>query len=325
MAGGVVSMSGEEGERAFVVRHAIEGRLSQREASERLGIGVRRFRRDAGGGEAGGAGPDQDIDRDGAPAPDRTRPVAAEEATCQARVPTARAPPAIRRADPDRREPARAREGAGRDVGLARRHADQHDEARRPLDQRADGARPLGAKDKVALAVAGDRAALDFLGPVLDVGHGDQLAAQLAALRLAAAGGLGAAQAADRLAPQFAARQGVDRLVRHAKAGFPLRSRVLPPAAARDLLRRPARPQKAGRFGEKRAVTRHPRLAPGQLPLGCRSCFGCFRPVPVAASVPVDLVRDRARLASGRSSGCPSRRASAGLWSVASTRYVRFT
>jgi transposase len=45
MVGGVLSMSGEERERAFLVRQAVEGRLSQREASERLGIGVRQFKR----------------------------------------------------------------------------------------------------------------------------------------------------------------------------------------------------------------------------------------------------------------------------------------
>ncbi len=45
MADGVVSMSGEERDRAFLVRQAIEGRLSQREASERLGLGVRQFKR----------------------------------------------------------------------------------------------------------------------------------------------------------------------------------------------------------------------------------------------------------------------------------------
>jgi transposase len=38
-------MSGRERDRAFVVRQAIEGGLSQREASERLGIGVRQFKR----------------------------------------------------------------------------------------------------------------------------------------------------------------------------------------------------------------------------------------------------------------------------------------
>jgi transposase len=38
-------MSGEERDRAFLVRQAIEGRLSQREASERLGLGVRQFKR----------------------------------------------------------------------------------------------------------------------------------------------------------------------------------------------------------------------------------------------------------------------------------------
>ncbi len=45
MVGGVLLMSGEERERAFLVRQAIEGCLSQREASERLGIGVRQFKR----------------------------------------------------------------------------------------------------------------------------------------------------------------------------------------------------------------------------------------------------------------------------------------
>jgi transposase len=38
-------MSGGERDRAFLVRQATEGRLSQREASERLGIGVRQFKR----------------------------------------------------------------------------------------------------------------------------------------------------------------------------------------------------------------------------------------------------------------------------------------
>jgi hypothetical protein len=41
MVGGVVSMSGKERERAFLVRQAVAGGLSQREASERPGIGVR--------------------------------------------------------------------------------------------------------------------------------------------------------------------------------------------------------------------------------------------------------------------------------------------
>ena len=45
MVGGVVSMSGKERERAFLVRQAVAGGLSQREASERAGIGVRQFKR----------------------------------------------------------------------------------------------------------------------------------------------------------------------------------------------------------------------------------------------------------------------------------------
>jgi transposase len=45
MAAGDLLMSGSERERAFVVRQSAEGRLSQREASERLGIGVRQFKR----------------------------------------------------------------------------------------------------------------------------------------------------------------------------------------------------------------------------------------------------------------------------------------
>ena len=45
MGGGVFSMSGAERERAHLVRHAIEGHLSQREASQRLGIGVGQFKR----------------------------------------------------------------------------------------------------------------------------------------------------------------------------------------------------------------------------------------------------------------------------------------
>jgi transposase len=45
MADGVLLMSGSERDRAFLVRQAVEGRLGQREASERLGISVRQFKR----------------------------------------------------------------------------------------------------------------------------------------------------------------------------------------------------------------------------------------------------------------------------------------
>ena len=45
MADGVLLMSGSEGERAFLVGQSVEGRLGQREASERLGISVRQFKR----------------------------------------------------------------------------------------------------------------------------------------------------------------------------------------------------------------------------------------------------------------------------------------
>lgn len=38
-------MSGRERDRAFVVRQCVEGLLSQLEASERLGIGVRQVKR----------------------------------------------------------------------------------------------------------------------------------------------------------------------------------------------------------------------------------------------------------------------------------------
>jgi transposase len=45
MVEGVLSMSGKERDRSCLVRQAIEGRLGQREASERLGMSVRQFRR----------------------------------------------------------------------------------------------------------------------------------------------------------------------------------------------------------------------------------------------------------------------------------------
>src|SRR6202051_860201 len=45
MADGGLLMSGSERDRAFLVRQAVEGRLGQREASERLGISVRQFKR----------------------------------------------------------------------------------------------------------------------------------------------------------------------------------------------------------------------------------------------------------------------------------------
>jgi hypothetical protein len=41
MLEGMVLMRRVEQERAFTVRQCVEGRLSQREASDRLGIGVR--------------------------------------------------------------------------------------------------------------------------------------------------------------------------------------------------------------------------------------------------------------------------------------------
>ena len=45
MAGGLLEMSSDERERSHLVRGCVEARLSQREASERLGIGVRQFKR----------------------------------------------------------------------------------------------------------------------------------------------------------------------------------------------------------------------------------------------------------------------------------------
>jgi transposase len=45
MAEGFLEMSADERERSHLVRQHVEGRLGQREASERLGIGVRQFKR----------------------------------------------------------------------------------------------------------------------------------------------------------------------------------------------------------------------------------------------------------------------------------------
>ena len=45
MAGGLLVLSSEERERSHLVRACVEARLSQREASERLGIGIRQFKR----------------------------------------------------------------------------------------------------------------------------------------------------------------------------------------------------------------------------------------------------------------------------------------
>ena len=45
MSGGVLSMSGKERERAFVVRRCTEGRLRQWAASQRLGVCVGQFKR----------------------------------------------------------------------------------------------------------------------------------------------------------------------------------------------------------------------------------------------------------------------------------------
>ena len=45
MPEGTISMTKVERERAFVVRQCIEGALCQREAAERLGIGVRQVKR----------------------------------------------------------------------------------------------------------------------------------------------------------------------------------------------------------------------------------------------------------------------------------------
>ena len=45
MAEGLLTMSVAELERSHVVRQAVEDRLSQQEGAERLGIGVRQFKR----------------------------------------------------------------------------------------------------------------------------------------------------------------------------------------------------------------------------------------------------------------------------------------
>lgn len=45
MSDGVLTMSCSERERVFLVRQSVAGQLSQREASERLGLGVRQFKR----------------------------------------------------------------------------------------------------------------------------------------------------------------------------------------------------------------------------------------------------------------------------------------
>jgi transposase len=45
MSGGMLTMSAKERERAFLVRQAVRGELSQRVCAERLGIGVRQFKR----------------------------------------------------------------------------------------------------------------------------------------------------------------------------------------------------------------------------------------------------------------------------------------
>jgi transposase len=45
MAGGFLEMSSDERERSHLVRACVEARMGQREASERLGIGVRQFKR----------------------------------------------------------------------------------------------------------------------------------------------------------------------------------------------------------------------------------------------------------------------------------------
>jgi transposase len=54
MVCGVLAMSGVERDRAFLVRQATEGRLSQRVASERLGLSVRQFKRLVRAWRAGG-------------------------------------------------------------------------------------------------------------------------------------------------------------------------------------------------------------------------------------------------------------------------------
>ena len=54
MVCGVLAMSGVERDRAFLVCQATEGRLSQREASERLGLSVRQFKRLVRAWRAGG-------------------------------------------------------------------------------------------------------------------------------------------------------------------------------------------------------------------------------------------------------------------------------
>jgi transposase len=45
MSGGILTMNGKERERGCLVRQAVRGELGQRECAERLGIGVRQFKR----------------------------------------------------------------------------------------------------------------------------------------------------------------------------------------------------------------------------------------------------------------------------------------
>jgi hypothetical protein len=123
----------------------------------------------------------------------------------------------------------------------------QHDQTGGALHQRAHGAGAPGTEDEIALPVPRHQAALNLLRPLLDVGHVAELAAPFGTLRLAASHWLGLAQIGQQLAPQLAARQGVERsverLVRDPQTGRLLHAILNPFAPTRDLLRRPTKPQ----------------------------------------------------------------------------------
>ncbi len=190
-------------------------------------------------------------------------------------------------------------ESAGGDIRLARGHPHQDDIAGCAFHQRADRTGPSGTHNEVALPMARHQTALDFLRPVLDIGHAAELAAALAAFWLATAVWLVLAQARDQLAAQFAARQGVDRgvdrLVRHTQARLLLHSMLDPLAPARYLLRGPFQAQQPSHFTKQRAIARQPRFAARPAPAGKGLGLRRVRQVPRGIAMPLDLSRNRPR------------------------------
>src|SRR5271157_2206708 len=109
-AGAIVEAAGRRRPGLPPARPAIEQPVAARRTGADRDLAARqipRLRPHTCGGEASGARGNRGLGGDGAAVADRPRPLASEEAPAEADISAARATAALRRADPDRRQPAR--------------------------------------------------------------------------------------------------------------------------------------------------------------------------------------------------------------------------